>query len=405
MPPSPAPPSALPRDRLSTLPPELLTKIFKIVREDTTDSPSLAVAISRQLLPFALPNLYLKIRIKSYKALGLLCRTIAENPARGSLVESMDIELEGKGQDLEDELDLVRLGDSFLVRDVELGGEELAEDEVDWVQTEAAVISLHRLWRLWISGSCTVARCFLSSEVCRNGLDNLPILRIVNFFPSTTTFAPELYAHLLQLPELRWLALEFDTVQPYARRSRDARFVPIWDLGMLDVTGPFIDPALADLITQCPSLHDLRLVDTVGQQGLLNPEHPRPQLYPLPRSRPFPPQPPPRSIRRSSPRSDNNTLASTRPSAGSTSSKTSTSAQTLRATRCSSTTSATLSHSNLSDSGTNSRVCEKQVRSLLGPRKLSKLQKLSMDNMWGQEEGMTFEDIGGSPPFMGQRCR
>lgn len=160
----------------------------------------------------------------------------------------MEIELDGKKGDVDDELDFVHLDDSFLVRDFERGREWLAEDELDLAQVETAFITLR--W-LWISGSCTAAQVVLSCEVCHYGLDNLTILRVTNSFPSNTTFAPHLTDGLSASPKLRWLLLEFDSLQPYPRRSR---FLPIWDLGMLDVTGPLVDPVLATFIEQCPSL-------------------------------------------------------------------------------------------------------------------------------------------------------
>lgn len=47
-----------------------------------------------------------------------------------------------------------------------------------------------------------------------------------------------------------------------------------------------------------------------------------------------------------------------------------------------------------------SKVHAEQVRSLLvGPKKLSSLKKLTMDSIYGRQ-GLTFEDVGGAPPFM-----
>ncbi|ORY91744.1 hypothetical protein BCR35DRAFT_349521 [Leucosporidium creatinivorum] len=86
------------QDHLSALPSELLDIIFNDVRLANGEKQLLGL-VSKRLLPFTRSTLYRNVTVTSQTQLARLCRTLADNPALGKVVQTLEVAFAAKEEE------------------------------------------------------------------------------------------------------------------------------------------------------------------------------------------------------------------------------------------------------------------------------------------------------------------
>ncbi|BGP15005.1 hypothetical protein JCM10213_002851 [Rhodosporidiobolus nylandii] len=246
-------PSSPPRlDRLSALPPKILTTIFELVYEEQV-APHLP--LNKATAPFFYAERYSFVELASARALKRFVRTMREFPERAHLVEDLWIcvkeddkaDEEGKGDDLPTKKALVKL-----------------------------FRQLNELRGLSIIKASSIARLVLKPYVASRSLPHLEELRLqVPFETWDRPFTPSLYSSLSLYKDLSRLELQverpFESFLPTSLRPIAPSSLPFARLKELCLTGSSLDPlAVGALLSCCSSLTSLALSDQSGEGDLPN---------------------------------------------------------------------------------------------------------------------------------------